>query len=226
MKSFAILVFGTLSAGVAAVYAQTSQPITPPGGNNYYGGGGYGGGYHSSTAAEGAMRGMGDLVRSQGEANLNNSAAAINFTTARSNQIDNRNQWTNTYFEMRQANRAYRLQEMGPRATMADAVRSAQAGMPKPLSPSQLDPVTGAINWPTFLRSEADEANRAELERVFGYRAKTGAVSADDFLKARQASNAMLAALKKQVREIPPEQYSTAKRFLQSLAYQAGQPVG
>lgn len=241
MRSFAVLVLVTLSAGVAVVCAQTSQTdpppsvqpvppppsqaIAPPSGGDYYGG--YPDGYHrSSTAAEGAMRGMADVVRSQGQANLNNSAAAINYSVARRNQIDNRYAWTNTYFEMRRSNRAYRAAERRPRPTMEQATRLAQAGMPKPLSPTELDTITGAIRWPTFLQSETYAAGRAELERIFAYRARDGAIGADDFVKARKATDAMLAGLKEQVREIPPAQYVAGKRFLQSLRYEVGQPLG
>ena len=239
MKKSALLALVALSAGVA-VLAQTGQPdgppaikpvppppsqvVAPPSGGDYYGGypGGY---YHASTAAEGAMRGMADVVRSQGQANLNNSAAAINYTVAQRNEIDNRYAWTNTYFEMRRANRAYREAERGPRTTMEQAVRLAQAGMPKPLSPGEVDTVTGAISWPRFLQSDAYATNRSELEEIFSRRASLGTLGAEDFMRARQATDAMLAALKKQVRQVPPEDYMASKRFLQSLAYEAGRPV-
>ena len=46
--------------------------------------GGWGGpSYHASTAAEGAARGMADVVRSAGAANLLNSEAAKNYEDAR-----------------------------------------------------------------------------------------------------------------------------------------------
>ena len=95
MKNFTFLALAVAAVGVAAANSQT-QPITPPS-QNVYGGGGYFGGSHASTAAEGQLRGMGDLVRSQGQANLSNSAAAINYSVARKNEIENRNQWTHTY---------------------------------------------------------------------------------------------------------------------------------
>src|SRR5690242_11792328 len=59
---------------------------------------------NASTAAEGLGRGIGDVVRSQGEYNLNTSQAAINLTQARSQEIDNRMQATQTYFAMRNLN--------------------------------------------------------------------------------------------------------------------------
>ena len=235
MKHSTVLVAAAAVAGAAVTFAQApepaqqpgiSQPIQPPG-NAYYGGyGGYPGGGHASTAAEGAARGMADVVRSQGEANLNNSAAAINYSVARSNQIQNRAAWTSTYFDMRAENRARRAAERRPRATMADLVRYAQAGKPKPLSPSQFDVVTGAVSWPLALQVDGYEKSRAELEQVLARRASSGTISPADYMKARQVANSMLAQLKKQIREVPPAQYTLARRFLESLAYEAARPLG
>ena len=226
MKYLISLALALAAVGAVIAYAQVqTQPITPP--ND---GGGYYGGYpvytHSSTAAEGRLRGMGDLVRSAGQANLSNSAAAVNYSVARSNQIQNRDQWTSTYFNMRETNRRARAAERGPRPTMEDAVRYAQAGMPKPLSPGELNPITGKISWPRFLQTDEYGANRAKLERIFAYRASSGAIGPEDYMKTRQTVDTMLADLKKQIREIPPMQYMSARKFLQSLKYEIDRPVG
>lgn len=243
MKRLTVLVAAAAVAGAAITFAQApepaqqpaqqtapkpgiSQPIQPTG-NSYYGGyGGYPGGGHASTAAEGAARGMADVVRSQGEASLNKSAAAINYTVARSNQIQNRAAWTSTYFDMREENRARRAAERRPRASMADLVRYAQAGKPQQLSPSELNVVTGAVNWPAFLKGNEYAKSRAELEAVYARRSSSGAVSAADYVKIREVTNAMLAQLKGQIKDIPPAQYTASKRFLQSLAYEINRPLG
>ncbi len=61
--------------------------------------------YHSSTAAEGAARGMADVIRSAGDYNLRTSEAARNVEEARSRNLDNRLKSTQTFFEMRRVNR-------------------------------------------------------------------------------------------------------------------------
>ena len=226
MKYLSPAALGLTLVGVAIAFAQTTLPVRPSGG----GGGGYYGGdypvYHSSTAAEGRLRGMGDLTRSAGQANLDNSAAAINYTTARSNQIENRNQWTNTYFSMRETNRQARAAERGPRPSMEDLVRYAQAGKPKRLSPGEFDSVSGQIAWPMFLNTDKYAADRATLDQIFSTRASQGAIGPDDYTKARQTIDVMLGNLKKEIREIPPEQYMVAQKFLKSLNYEMVQPVG
>lgn len=225
MKNLALLALATSAVGLAVANAQT-EAVYPPGG---YPGGGYYGAYptyhHASTAAEGRLRGMGDVVRSMGQANLDNSAAAINYSQARRNEIENRQILTDTYFEMRKANKAYRAAERGPRASMEDLVRYAQAGKPKQLSPSQVDIVTGAINWPVLLRSEAFAEDRSALEAVFARRASNSVIGSKDYLEVKQTTDEMLASLNEQIREVPAYEFMIAKRFLESLAYGAGTPA-
>jgi hypothetical protein len=226
MKSLKVLIAAAAAASGSIALAQTSQPITPPSNSGYYGYGGYPVYFGPSTAGGSAAHGMADVVRSQGEANLNNSAAAINYSIARSNEIQNRSEWTSTYFQMRDENRRARAAERGPRATMADLVRYAQAGKPKPLSPSELDVVTGAVRWPLALQVEGYAKSRAELEEVFARRASSGTISPADYMKVRQVTATMMAQLQDGIRDVPPEQYTLSKRFLESLAYAGTRPAG
>jgi len=215
------------AALVGAVLAQSQvQPITPPSRGDYYGGnyfGGYGGG---STPASANLRGMADVVRSQGQANLDNSAAAINYGIARSQEMDNYKQYVNTFFEARQANRAYRAAERGPPPTMEQLVRYAQMGKPKPLSPSELDVITGDIAWPMVLQEDAFAKDRETIQAAFAGRSAGGAMRLSDLMTVRKTTDSMLAQLKDNIRELPPEQYLQARRFLESLAYEAGRPTG
>ncbi|NQU21815.1 MAG: hypothetical protein HQ567_11080 [Candidatus Nealsonbacteria bacterium] len=229
MRQFAILALAGTSIALATAYGQNSgfqgTPVAPTGGTTYVGGG-YGGGYHASTAAEGQLRGMGDLVRSKGEANLSNSAAAINYTVAQSNAIQNKAAYTETYFEMRRANKAYRAAEKGPKPTMEQLVRLAQDGAPKRLSPSELDTVTGSVNWPRALQADSFANQRTSLEAAFARRGTNSVIGTKDYTLVRNETTAMLADLKKQVRDMPPQEYSNARKFLESLAYEATQPAG
>ena len=109
---------------------------------------------------------------------------------------------------------------------MADLVRYAQAGKPKQLSPSELDVVTGTVQWPVFLKGDDYAKSRKALEEVYARRSSSGAVSATDYVKVREVTNAMLGQLKGQIKEIPPAQYTVAKKFLQSLAYEIDRPLG
>jgi len=182
--------------------------------------------YNPSTPAESYARGLGDVIQSAGAYNLATSEAAINATQAQKQFIENRDQWTDTYFQMRQANRAYRETEQGPRLSMEQLVRLAQEGKPKPLSPGELDSVTGRISWPLLLKTSAFDATRAKLDDLFAKRASRGGIDFEQQMQIRQSTKDMLALLKGQIRNVPADDYIPAKRFVESLAYEGQKPAG
>lgn len=170
--------------------------------------GGYRGGYRGygagSTAAGSAMAGMSDVISAKGNYNLNTSAAALNMTEAQSKEIQNREQYTNTYFQMRQENRAYRAQESGPRPTEEQVARMAQQGVPQPVSSSQVDPLTGKISWPGPLQMGAFAQQRATVEQLLENRSQNGSLSYADQMTMRQVLNGMVQQLKGQISTIQP----------------------
>jgi hypothetical protein len=224
MKAKFCLAFASVLVFSVLARAQTSMP----GGGNFLS---YGSSYNqpypfSSTAGEGYARGIGEVIRAKGEYNLATSAAAVNFSEARRRQIENDKQWLQTYFETRDINRQARDAELKrQRGTPEDLVRYARAGRPKLLSNGELDTVTGEIHWPILLRAEEFGPQRAQLEKAFADRAYHGVMGAEVFLKATQATNKMLASLKSQIHNMPPQQFMEATRFVQSLAYEASQPA-
>ncbi len=189
----------------------------------YYG---WGGGYHASTAAEGAARGMADVIRSEGQARVDSSQAVINMTEARKNEIANRKQWTETYFDMRRINREARAAERGPKRTKEDWIRIAQAGKPQRLSPSELDSVAGKLSWPILLRKDEYAKSRAVVDEAFANRATTGTISPQDYKAVQKATESIAETMKKEIKEVSSLDYITAKRFLKSLSYESRQPAG
>ncbi|MGI6416309.1 MAG: hypothetical protein ACOX1P_11625 [Thermoguttaceae bacterium] len=188
----------------------------------------YGGAYidnSASTVGESYARGMADVVRSQGAANVMNSQAAINMTEAARRDMENREQWTDTYFQMRQKNKEYRAAEKRPRATREDWVRYAAAGKPERLSPSELDSVTGKIKWPRVLMRSEFEASRTDLEALFAKRAAYGAGTWDDYSQIATTIKSAEQELKNVVSQVPPQDYTVAKRFLESLSYENRMPA-
>jgi hypothetical protein len=199
---------------------QPYQPAVPAATTvNAYGGGwGHSG---ASTAAGSAMNGMASVISAAGDYNLSTSAAAINMTQAQKNDIENRQQWTNTYFEMRATNKAARAAEAGPRPSMEQLVKIAHDGAPRPLRPSQMDPVSGTLNWPGALQTASFAPQRSEVDQLLAKRAQQGALDYTDQSKVRESIDAMFVQLKAQIREIPPQVYATCRDFLRSLVYAA-----
>ena len=200
-----LLVLGTL---VAALPAQAQR--------------GWGGGYHSSTAAEGYQRGFASVVRSAGAANLMNSAALSNVEDARSKNIDNRLQATKTYFEMKRYNKDYRDATSKPRPTSEQLFRLAKGATPNQLSPIDLDPVTGMINWPAVLKTDSFEEQRGNLEALYADRANAGGkIEIQQYQEIRKNVRAMQAELRGQIKDIPPQVFTSANAFLKKLEYAA-----
>jgi hypothetical protein len=185
---------------------------------NLYGGAGYGYG-RATTPAGSAMNGMANVVSAKGNYNLSTSAAAINMTQARSNEIKNHQQYENTYFQMRNANQAYQKAHEKPRLTEQQLVRMARDEAPQPVSPSELNPTSGKINWPSVLQEPRFAADRTLLEELSAKKAAHGSLAIADEMAARKMIESMFAELKTQVGVVPMPDYLAARNFLRSMIY-------
>ena len=203
----------------SAESATPYQPAVPAPTTNVYGGGGWAGHSGASTAAGSAMNGMASVISAKGDYNLSTSAAAINMTQAQRNEIQNRQQATNTYFEMRATNRAARAAEAGPKPTMEQLARIAHQGAPKPLGTSEFDPVSGRLSWPYALQEASFASQRSQVDQLFAKFATYGGLAYSDQMLVRQIINAMFVALKAQIREIPSTDYMACRHFLNDLLY-------
>jgi hypothetical protein len=118
---------------------------------NPWWGWGAGGG---TTAAESYQRGMADVVRARGEYQRQQALAARDYEAARSAYIDNQTQWLAEYNQRKRMGEAQRQQEQQQRREAIDRARSTRAAartQELPV-PSQIDPDTGKIDWPTVLQ--------------------------------------------------------------------------
>jgi len=178
----------------------------------------------ASTPGQAAAYGLGEVIRAQGQYNVDTSQAAINMTEAQNKDIQNREAWTKTYFEMRKMNKAYRDAEAGPRPSMEALVRYAEAGRPQALSPAELS-TSGKIAWPGALQAPRYGSQRQQVEQAFAERAVKGVMPGDEYQKLYTLTNNMMADLKGHITSLAPDAYITAKKFLQSLIYEARQPA-
>ena len=191
----------SLPAQQTTVTATTPAPETTPfpappydGFGGYGGGGGFGWGFNNgvgSTAAGSYLGGLGMAIRAQGQYNLMTSEAAINLQEADRRAMENQINWTNTYFEMRRINQAYKESQRGPRPSHSDWVRLAQDAAPKRLQSSarshhRPDHLAGGLAGRSFRQ------DRADLEQLFAQRAATdGAMGLDNYSKIRAASTTL-----------------------------------
>jgi len=226
MKHIRIL----LIAGALPVlgWAQNQQPAdvpyTPavPQASMVAGYGGYGG-YNTGghTVAGDAMQGMASVISARGDAALSASAAAVNLTQADKQLIQNQQAATNAYFDMRATNRAARATERGPSLSMEQLAKIAHDGLPKPLNSTQLDPVSGELNWPGPLQHDSVKAQREQLDQLMAQQARYGSLSYADQTKVRSSVNTMFKLLKANISKIPTPDYTSARSFLNSVLYAA-----
>ncbi len=182
--------------------------------------------FRASTPAESFARGRAEVIRAQGEYNRLTSEAAINVQQALSGAIDNAQKGVDAYFRIREMNRDYRQAERGPKPTREDFQRYARAGLPTPLSPSELDTLTGRVRWPILLRDDHFASLRAELEELLDRWAvsrnlgQVDSFGTDDYLAVRNAIDHMQDELRTAVGRLHPQDYASSQRFLRSLEYQ------
>ncbi len=202
---------------LAAVLWMTDHAASAQNYNNNY--------YHSSTAAGDAAQGLASVVSAAGSYNLQTSEAAQNYAAARSQEIQNRLQATNTYFEMRRVNTAARAAEQGPRPSAEAYARMAKMGAPDRLSSSQLDRVTGVINWPMLLQDPRFADDVKPLEELFHKRVNNAHVSYDEYQDIKKDCDALLQTLLANINNVDSTDYIHSKVFLQNLAYEAKFPT-
>jgi len=213
IQSLLILTGTLILGGTILVHAQGIAP--------YYAAVGPGSYHHASTVEEGAARGMADVIRSSGAANLMNSEAAINVETARSKNIENRLQATSTYFQMKAINKQARYGNVKPHDPQ-QAIRLNKQRLPNRLSERQVDPLTGAIRWPLGLTLDGLTADRKKVDKLFAERAEKGFLDLKQYNKLRDLTNSMTGILQQHSRELSSTHRIEARKFLESLTYEAG----
>lgn len=214
-----------LAAAAAAMFA-ANQALAKWGGG-WGGYGGFGGMGWASTAQQGADMGLASVVRAQGYANLKNSEAAKNWEEAKTMEMQNRLRWTETYFEMRKVNREKRADEAGPPITQEQAIALAKMSAPARLNSTQLDPVTGHIEYPLILTQDIYKSYRQRLDTLFARRAASGgSIRFEDFQAIQTTVSQFTEALQQHIDQYAAGDYGRARNFLDSLVQEARSPAG
>jgi hypothetical protein len=212
-----VVVLLALLAGLVGAWPVAAQ----------WGGYGYNRGGYASTAAQAAAYGMSEMMRAQGYQNLENSQAAKNWEEAKTQEIQNRLRWTETYFEMRKVNREAKAAEQGPPVTQEQAIRMAKMAAPPRLGSTQLDPVTGHVAYPPVLMDDIYSDYRKRLDQFFADRAAAGgSVQYGEMREFQSNVSKFIDVLKQNVNNYPAGDYGKARTFLDSLAHEARMPSG
>jgi hypothetical protein len=224
MNKFTVLIVLVLSPGVAAAQmaaagaaSHGSLAISP-----FAASAGWWPGYSiGQTPAGAALNGLASVISAEGDYNQQSSVAAVNLTQAERNAIQNQPLAVNAYYEMRAAWRAQRDARRGPPPTVEQIARLAHYGVPRALTPSEFDSVSGRLNWPSALQQESFAADRAKIEEFFVTWARDGGLSYAEQTQLREAINVMYDDLNTQIDSLPPWVWAECRRFLRSLIFAA-----
>jgi len=188
-------------------------------------GGGYGGGYGMpGTAQSAAEYGMASMIAASGYANLMNSQATQNYMAARSMDFNNRVQWTNSYYQMRQAHRAYVADHT--RLSMDEITKIANDRAPKRLDATQFDPTTGKIAWPVILQDARYADVCDEIEQLYKSRVTASSViGAENYQAINKGCENLMNLLRSNIDEYRPNDFEQARHFIDSLRYEASFPT-
>ena len=184
---------------------------------------GWHGGYRPLTPLESHLRGQAEWLRGAGEFKVSTAKSRVIHAEAQKRETEAREQRIKSRYETQEVNAQARATKRGPRVTVEQMHRMAAMTKPGSLSPSEVDPITGKVSWPALLQAEAFGPFRVELENLFAQRAAVQHLGAADLEKAKLAADRMLQELRSHAR--PTTEYSDAKRFLKSLAYEVQQPL-
>jgi hypothetical protein len=211
----------------SALWAQSNNLpyISPPPSN-----GGYtmwGWDTAGSTPAGSYLQGLASVVRAQGDYNLSTSAAAINLTTAARQNIQNQKDYVEAYFAIRAFNRQARDAENAKqRQIVQEWLRFHPSVKPKRLTSSELDPVSGTINWPILLQSNELAGTRQDIQKAFAERHRIGMMGLDNYRLVQQITGNLLTEMLNKIQRFAPSEYMQAKRFIEALIYEASLPLG
>src|SRR5690606_22960434 len=93
---------------------------------------------------------------------------------------------------------------------------------PHRLTDVQFDRETGVIHWPLVLRDSMFDDSREKLDKLFHERtAENSGAGSPNCAAIEQATQEMMKIVGKDIKNLSPDEFITAKHFIGSLAYEA-----
>ena len=177
-----------------------------------------------AKAAAAMVNAQAALVRAISEAQLNQAKAIQTMEQTRTIALDNNLKATVTFYEKRKLYEAYHsLQAVRERPTQEDLIRFSKEAAPERPAPSELS--RGVIHWPETLQRDEFLVHRIQLDSLFAKRSQDNSgVGSSTYRKVQTVSNQMREELKDVVQQVSPAEYLSARKFIESLAYEAQFP--
>ena len=182
--------------------------------------------HHASTALEGYLNGQANLVEAVGQANYLDSMAALNYQQAFRTWIENGQLYVKTYLDNQDYMKERRERYVRKAPSKEQWARIHAMSLPARLTPQEYEAHTGRLNWPHILRTAEYDALRNRIDELLAARTADNSGNGSPFQQELASLvHGMQILLKNNLGSASPSQYVAAKAFLQSLDYEAKQPL-
>jgi len=190
----------------------------------WYGGSRYGWGGGVGTAYSADVRARASMTMAQGAASEYYAKARLTNEAARSQFIDNQAKYIAMRRALTASNEAreqQRIADAKARAALRPPPKSLAQIYPR-LSEDQLDPLTGEIHWLELLEGNEYSDDRKVIEEALRAQAEYGASDRTSKI-IFEAAHRMMKTLSGDYAKVGSENYSSYRRFLNSLSVEGQQ---
>ncbi len=159
-------------------------------------------------------------------ANATNAKTLETLQKVRSVSLDNNLKVAKTFYDKRKLYEGYRGLNTRKRPTQEDVMRYSKVSVPQRPANFQMEPARGRIYWPEVLLEEEFSDCRIQLDSLFAQRKAGLSISASSVSQDVQTVAVQMGEqLRSKIRQMTPADYLAARKFLESLAYEARFPV-
>jgi len=159
-------------------------------------------------------------------ANATNAKTLETLQQVRSLSLDNNLKVAKTFYEKRKLHEGYRGLSTRKRPTQEDVIRYSKVSVPQRPASFQVEQARGRIYWPEVLLDEEFSDCRIQLDSLFVQRKAGLSISGSSVSQQVQTvAKQMGKQLRSKIRQMTPADYLAARKFLESLAYEARFPA-
>ena len=160
------------------------------------------------------------------EANATNAKTLQTLEQVRGLRLDNALKTATTFYEKRKLHDGYQGLSTYERPTKEDLYRYSKASLPQRPANYQLEPVKGKIFWPEVFQQEEFYVLRSQLDCLFAQRTAVNDTPGGNVSgQVQEVTAQMHEQLRGKVRQMSPTEYLAARKFVDSLAFEARFPA-
>ncbi len=159
-------------------------------------------------------------------ANGTNAKTLATLQQVRGLSLANNLKVAQTFYEKRKLYEGYRGLNTRKRPTREDVIRYSKVSVPQRPANFQVRAARGKIVWPEVLLEEEFSDCRIQLDSLFVQRRAESSTSGINVSRQTQTvAMQMRSQLRSKMRQMTPADYLAARKFLESLAYEARFPA-